>query len=266
MPARGRAVDVWPADRRRAVRGRSGGDLPADRALIENWPGNDWRRAHRRGIRRCDGAGAPGREAGRPGFLCLAPDRGAGRGPPPGARAAAHAVADGHAGRPLEVSVHSGVTPDRRPAGIVWSSRLDGAPTGRAGGASRLSASAGIQIDIHQDQARGRRDQRPDAAVPDPAGRRWCPIRLTNLIAASRTSRYDAHHERLRLSPVEWNIGRAAGALAAFSLGVGRAPRAVARTAVLLEVPAQLARRRRFPLRLSDRCRRSNPSQRCSGT
>ena len=61
------------------------------------------------------------------------------------------------------------------------------------------------------------------------------PIRLTNLIAGAKNiGTTHITNGCYRLHPVEWNIGEAAGALAAFSLGAGRVPRAVAEDAALL--------------------------------
>jgi hypothetical protein len=61
------------------------------------------------------------------------------------------------------------------------------------------------------------------------------PVRLTNLLAGAKNiGTTHITNGCYRLHPVEWNIGEAAGALAAFSLGEGRGPRAVARDAGLL--------------------------------
>jgi hypothetical protein len=61
------------------------------------------------------------------------------------------------------------------------------------------------------------------------------PVRITNLVAGARNiGTTHITNGCYRLHPVEWNIGEAAGAVAAFSLDVGRAPRAVAEDAALL--------------------------------
>lgn len=61
------------------------------------------------------------------------------------------------------------------------------------------------------------------------------PIRVQNLIAANKNiGTTHITNGCYRLHPVEWNIGEAAGALAAFSLGTGRTPMTVQRDKSLL--------------------------------
>jgi hypothetical protein len=70
------------------------------------------------------------------------------------------------------------------------------------------------------------------------------PARTTNLIAGAKNiGTTHITNGCYRLHPVEWNVGEAAGALAAFAVEAGVAPRAVREDAGLL---------RRFQSRLSD--------------
>jgi hypothetical protein len=70
------------------------------------------------------------------------------------------------------------------------------------------------------------------------------PARTTNLIAGAKNiGTTHITNGCYRLHPVEWNVGEAAGALAAFAGEAGVAPRAVREDAGLL---------RRFQSRLSD--------------
>ncbi len=94
------------------------------------------------------------------------------------------------------------------------------------------------------------------------------PVRMTNLIAAAKNiGTTHITNGCYRLHPVEWNIGEAAGALAAFALQHATTPAAVHRN-LLDAVPAQPARGRRSA-RLDRRRRRgvihrSAPCNRCS--
>ena len=76
-------------------------------------------------------------------------------------------------------------------------------------------------------RARRRRPQLPDEAVPDPAGRPD-PGAPRQPDRRRQEHRHDAlTNGCYRLHPVEWNIGEAAGALAAFALQHGVTPAAV---------------------------------------
>ena len=62
------------------------------------------------------------------------------------------------------------------------------------------------------------------------------PKRVTNLLAACKNIGFThITNGAYRLHPIEWNVGESAGALAAFALAQGVAPRNVASTPTLLE-------------------------------
>ena len=209
-----------------------GGERPyaADRALI-NWPGNDYRDARiTEGSAAAMAAALQDAKRASLGFLYWlqteAPAEGDRRGAPElRLMPSLMGTSDG-------LSKYPYIRESRRIAALRTVVEQDVSATHqRRGRAAHFPDSVGVgwyPIDIHRAgpedvgiSTRTRPFQIPLGAL--------VPIRLTNLIAGAKNiGTTHITNGCYRLHPVEWNIGEAAGALAAFSLGVGRAPRAVA--------------------------------------
>ncbi|MFZ9745520.1 MAG: FAD-dependent oxidoreductase [Opitutaceae bacterium] len=95
---------------------------------------------------------------------------------------------------------------------------------------------SGYRIDIHKPAKRGQQG----SMTASNHGRHWVqqiplgallPVRVENLLPACKNLGVTAvTNGAFRLHPAEWNIGEAAGALAAFCVARGLAPRQVRRT------------------------------------
>lgn len=118
--------------------------------------------------------------------------------------------------------------------------RVDG-PTTKAG-PLKYADSVGVggyRIDIHKPAGKSR------ASITEAShGKHWCqqiplgallPVRVENLLPAAKNLGVTAvTNGAFRLHPVEWNIGEAAGCLAAFCLARRLSPRQVRNTAAHL--------------------------------
>jgi hypothetical protein len=112
------------------------------------------------------------------------------------------------------------------------------AADGRAGArAERFSDSIGVgwyHIDLHESVGGAPGMYAPTLPFQIPLGA-LIPIRITNLLAACKNiGTTHVTNGAYRLHPVEWNIGEAAGALAALCLRSGTTPRTVREDRVLL--------------------------------
>ena len=246
--------------RRGAVRGR-GWPYPADRALV-NWPGNDYRDARiTEGSAAAMAAALQDAKRASLGFLYWlqteAPAEGDRRGAPElRLMPSLMGTSDG-------LSKYPYIRESRRIAALRTVVEQDvSASHQRRGRAAHFPDSVGVgwyPIDIHRAgpedvgiSTRTRPFQIPLGAL--------VPIRLTNLIAGAKNiGTTHITNGCYRLHPVEWNIGEAAGALAAFSLDTGRGPRAVAEErAVAGALPGHAARRGRAA-RVGDQRGRRGP-------
>jgi len=217
--------------------GRGRGHFAADRALI-NWPGNDYRDA-----RITEGTAAEVatalQDAKRAslGFLYWlqteAPAEGDRRGAPE-LRLAPELL-----GTPDGLSKYPYIREARRIRAVRTVVEQDVSAAHQPGArAAHFQDSVGVgwyPIDIHRAgpddvgiSTRTRPFQIPAGAL--------VPIRIRNLIAAAKNiGTTHITNGCYRLHPVEWNIGEAAGVLAAFSRSAGRTPRAVVSDAGLLD-------------------------------
>jgi hypothetical protein len=84
--------------------------------------------------------------------------------------------------------------------------------------------------------------------VPDPLGA-LLPRRLTICLPETKHRHHAYHERRLSAPPAEWNIGEAAGALAAFCLERGEPPGAVRDNDELLSAFQKTLERLGVPLR-----------------
>jgi hypothetical protein len=210
--------------------------FPADRALI-NWPGNDYRDARiTEGSARAMAVALQDAKRASLGFLYWLQTEAPAEGDRLGARElrlmpSLIGSADG-------LSKYPYIRESRRIAALrtIVEQDVSAAHQGR-GRAAHFPDSVGVgwyPIDIHRAgpedvgiSTRTRPFQIPLGAL--------VPIRLTNLIAGGKNiGTTHITNGCYRLHPVEWNIGEAAGALAAFSLASRRAPRAITEDAALL--------------------------------
>ncbi len=227
---------LW-TDRRLVDAAQFGGHFSADRALI-NWPGNDYRDARiTEGSAEQMAAALQDAKRASLGFLhwlqTEAPAEGDRLGAPELRLARAlMGTADG-------LSKYPYVRESRRIRALRTVVEQDVSAAHQTGvRAAHFRDSVGVgwyPIDIHRAgpddvgvSTRTRPFQIPAGAL--------VPIRLDNLLAAAKNiGTTHITNGCYRLHPVEWNIGEAAGALAAFSRSVGRTPRAVVADASSLQ-------------------------------
>ena len=224
--------------RRLIDRGLFAGSISRTTSSMFNWPGNDYRD---RSILDCVAARAwraALQDAKRVslGFLhWLQTEAPADGEPARRARAPAAARRDGHRGRLSQVPLYPRVAPHPALKTIVEQEVSAALPAGSARRALRGLGRHRLVSDRHPSlRARRRRRQLPDRAVPDPARRADSGARATTCSpAAKNIGTTHITNGCYRLHPVEWNIGEAAGALAAFCLDQGKSAAAVHRDAEL---------------------------------
>ena len=219
-----RSVDLPPVDRQRAIFVRLATDLS-----MFNWPGNDYRESTIIDVPAAQAAAAL-QDAKRVslGFLhwvqTEAPAGGAFR------RSGAE-TASGHHGYarwPGQVSLHSRGAPHQGSAHGRGAGCLGRVSERPARGALRgLGRRRLVSHRYPSRRPRRCRHKLQDAPVSDSAGRAHSRSHQQPAAAAKNIGTTHITNGCFRLHPVEWNIGEAAGSLAAFCLDRGRAAAAV---------------------------------------
>ena len=215
--------------RRIAARGHfEPGAYPSDITLV-NWPQNDYREGPVFGVHDAWAHAAAARELS----LCLLhwlqtevprADGGAGR---PGLRLRGDVTGDAADGLAPDLYIRE----SRRIRGEVTIAEQDVAFDVRGEhGAVEYADSAGIgayRIDLHPSTGGDPFIDIACCPFQIPLGA-LIPVRLDNLLAAAKDiATTHIANGAYRLHPVEWNVGEAAGRLAAFCLRTGTLPRAV---------------------------------------